>query len=43
MLVCIDEMTIEMRENANDKEYFPDIFYPTQKKNYKCHLHIRAA
>lgn len=27
MLVCIDEMTIEMRENANGKEYFPDIFY----------------
>lgn len=43
MLVCIDEMTTEMRENANGKEYFPDIFYPTQKKNYKCHLHIRAA
>lgn len=43
MLVCIDEMTIEMRENANGKEYFPDIFYPTQKKNYKCHLRIRAA
>ena len=42
MLVCIDEMTIEMRENANGKEYFPDIFYPTPKKNYKCHLHIRA-
>jgi len=27
MLVCIDEMTTEMRENANGKEYFPDIFY----------------
>lgn len=25
MLVCIDEMTTEMRENANGKEYFPDI------------------
>ena len=27
MLVCIDEMTTEMRENANGKEYFPDIFH----------------
>lgn len=27
MLVCIDEMTMEMRENANGKEYFPDIFH----------------
>lgn len=27
MLICIDEMTTEMRENANGKEYFPDIFY----------------
>lgn len=32
MLICIDEMTIEMRENANGKEYFPDIFYPTKKR-----------
>ena len=27
MLVSIDEMTTEMRENANGKEYFPDIFH----------------
>lgn len=27
MLVCIDEMTTKMRENANGKEYFPDIFH----------------
>lgn len=27
MLICIDEMTTEMRENANGKEYFPDIFH----------------
>lgn len=27
MLVCIDEMTTEMRENANGKEHFPDIFH----------------
>ena len=27
MLVCIDEMTTEMRENANGKEYFLDIFH----------------
>lgn len=27
MLVCIDEMTTEMRENAKGKEYFPDIFH----------------
>ena len=27
MLVCIDEMTTETRENANGKEYFPDIFH----------------
>lgn len=36
MLVCIDEMTIEMRENANGKEYFPDIFYPTKKRIIFC-------
>ena len=27
MLVSIDEMTTEMRENAYGKEYFPDIFH----------------
>ena len=27
MLICIDETTTEMRENANGKEYFPDIFH----------------
>lgn len=26
-IVCFDEMTTEMRENANGKEYFPDIFH----------------
>lgn len=30
MLVCIDEMTTEMRENANGKEYFPDIFFEAE-------------
>lgn len=31
MLVCIDEMTTEMRENANGKEYFPDIFHASSR------------
>ena len=38
MLVCIDEMTIEMRENANGKEYLPGYLLSYQKKELQVPL-----